>query len=131
VKAEVDFLRAGFRSTGIEPEIVVHPHCGEAGAIGAALEALRLWRKGRSTTFIGMDAVSRIRYTTTCNEETRCRFCKNACLRTFLDVQIVDATGREADPSAAESALKAGSRRIILAGCSPNRQSQPGGKSRP
>jgi activator of 2-hydroxyglutaryl-CoA dehydratase/predicted nucleotide-binding protein (sugar kinase/HSP70/actin superfamily) len=117
VKAEVDFLRAGFRATGIEPEIVVHPHCGEAGAIGAGLEALRLWSQGRATTFIGMDAVSRIRYTTTCNEETRCRFCKNACLRTFLDVQIVDATGREADPSAAESALKAGSRRIILAGC--------------
>jgi activator of 2-hydroxyglutaryl-CoA dehydratase/predicted nucleotide-binding protein (sugar kinase/HSP70/actin superfamily) len=117
VKAEVDFLRAGFRSTGIEPEIVVHPHCGEAGAIGAALEALRLWRKGRSTTFIGMDAVSRIRYTTTCNEETRCRFCKNACLRTFLDVQIADAAGCEVEPSAAEAALKAGSRRIILAGC--------------
>ena len=117
VKAEVDFLRAGFRSTGIEPEIVVHPHCGEAGAIGAGLEALRLWREGRATTFIGMDAVSRIRYTTTCNEETRCRFCKNACLRTFLDVQIADATSREADPSAAEAALKAGSRRIILAGC--------------
>jgi activator of 2-hydroxyglutaryl-CoA dehydratase len=35
VKAEVDFLRAGFRSTGIEPEIVVHPHCGEAGASAA------------------------------------------------------------------------------------------------
>jgi activator of 2-hydroxyglutaryl-CoA dehydratase/predicted nucleotide-binding protein (sugar kinase/HSP70/actin superfamily) len=111
VKAEVDFLRAGFRSTGIEPEIVVHPHCGEAGAIGAGLEAQRLWRKGRVTSFIGMDAVSHIRYTTTCNEETRCRFCKNACLRTLLDVEIADATGREADSA------KAGSRRIILAGC--------------
>jgi activator of 2-hydroxyglutaryl-CoA dehydratase/predicted nucleotide-binding protein (sugar kinase/HSP70/actin superfamily) len=115
VKAEVDFLRAGFRSTGIEPEIVVHPHCGEAGALGVGLEALRLWRKGRATTFIGMDAVRRIRYTTICNEETRCRFCKNACLRTFLDVEIADAAGREADSE--KTALKAGSRRIILAGC--------------
>jgi activator of 2-hydroxyglutaryl-CoA dehydratase/predicted nucleotide-binding protein (sugar kinase/HSP70/actin superfamily) len=117
VKAEVDFLRAGFRSTGIEPEILVHPHCGEAGAIGAGLEAMRLWRKGRATTFIGMDAVSRIRFTTTCNEETRCRFCKNACLRTFLDVETADAKGREADSSAAKAALKTESRRIILAGC--------------
>ena len=115
VKAEVDFLRAGFRLTGIEPEIVVHPHCGEAGAIGAGLEALRLWRKGHATTFIGMDAVSRIRTTTTCNEETRCHFCKNACLRTFLDVEIAYATGHEADST--EATPKIGSRRIILAVC--------------
>jgi activator of 2-hydroxyglutaryl-CoA dehydratase/predicted nucleotide-binding protein (sugar kinase/HSP70/actin superfamily) len=114
VKAQVYFLRAGFRSTGIEPEIVVHPHCGEAGAIGAGLEAMRLWRQGRPTSFPGMEAVSRIRYTTTCNEETRCHFCKNACMRTFVDVHI--AAG-EANFAAAHPALEAGSRRIILAGC--------------
>jgi predicted nucleotide-binding protein (sugar kinase/HSP70/actin superfamily) len=117
VKAQVDFLRAGFQGTGIEPEIVVHPHCGEAGAIGAGLEAMRLWCKGRATSFIGMDAVSRIYYTTTCNEETRCHFCKNACLRTFLDVQIAGAEGRKADAAAVHPALEAGFRRIILAGC--------------
>jgi len=121
VKAQVDFLRAGFRGTGIEPEIMVHPHCGEAGAIGAGLEAMRLGRKGRATSFIGMDAVSRIRYTTTCSEETRCRFCKNACLRTFLDVLIAGGNGnnvgRVADPSGEKAVLEAGSRRIILAGC--------------
>jgi activator of 2-hydroxyglutaryl-CoA dehydratase/predicted nucleotide-binding protein (sugar kinase/HSP70/actin superfamily) len=117
VKAEVDFLRAGFRATGIEPEIVVHPHCGEAGAIGAGLEAIRLWRLGQITAFIGMDAASRIRTTTTCNEDTRCRFCTNACLRTFLDVRIAGADDPEADPASAETALVSGSRRIILAGC--------------
>ena len=42
----------------------LHPHCGEAGAIGAALEAIRLWRAGRATTFIGLDAAERIRYRT-------------------------------------------------------------------
>jgi activator of 2-hydroxyglutaryl-CoA dehydratase/predicted nucleotide-binding protein (sugar kinase/HSP70/actin superfamily) len=109
VKAQVDFLEAAFRATGIEPEIAVHPHCGEAGAIGASLEAIRIVRQGTATGFIGMDAVSRIRYTTTCNEETRCRFCKNACLRTFLDVQIADP----ADPAESETS----SQRIILAGC--------------
>jgi activator of 2-hydroxyglutaryl-CoA dehydratase/predicted nucleotide-binding protein (sugar kinase/HSP70/actin superfamily) len=117
VKAQVDFLCAGFRATGIEPEIAVHPHCGEAGAIGAGLEAMRLWRKGRATSFIGMEAVGRIRYTTTCNEETRCRFCKNACLRTFLDVQIAPTEGRIGEPYSVQAALEPGSRRIILAGC--------------
>jgi activator of 2-hydroxyglutaryl-CoA dehydratase/predicted nucleotide-binding protein (sugar kinase/HSP70/actin superfamily) len=113
VKAQVDFIHAGFRGTGIDPEITVHPHCGEAGAIGAGLEAIRLWRQGQRTTFIGLDAVPRIRYTTTCDEQTRCRYCKNACLRTFLDVHIAEAS--ETDSSAGQT--KAGGRRIILANC--------------
>ncbi|MGD0832250.1 MAG: BadF/BadG/BcrA/BcrD ATPase family protein [Terracidiphilus sp.] len=117
VKAEVDFLRAGFGFTGIEPEIVVHPHCGEAGAIGAGLEAIRLWQLGRVTTFIGIDAASRIRTTTTCNEGTRCHFCTNACLRTFLDVRIAAPDDAETDTVSAATALEPGSRRIILASC--------------
>jgi activator of 2-hydroxyglutaryl-CoA dehydratase/predicted nucleotide-binding protein (sugar kinase/HSP70/actin superfamily) len=87
VKAEVDFIRQAFEGTGVEPEIVVHEHCGESGAIGAALEAVRLWREGRTSTFIGFDAARTITYTTTCTEETRCRFCGNACLRTFVDIR--------------------------------------------
>jgi activator of 2-hydroxyglutaryl-CoA dehydratase/predicted nucleotide-binding protein (sugar kinase/HSP70/actin superfamily) len=88
VKAEVDFLRASFRGSGVEPEIFVHPHCGEAGAIGAGMEAIRLVRDGRASSFIGLDAVRNLCYSTACNEETRCHYCKNACLRTFLDVEI-------------------------------------------
>ena len=88
VKAEVDFIRSSFRANGKEPEIIVHEHCGESGAIGAAQEALRLWKNGRRTTFIGLDAVSQIRYRTTRNEDTRCYFCKNNCLRTFIDVDV-------------------------------------------
>ena len=30
------------------PEIIVHEHCGESGAIGAAIEAVRLWKNGRA-----------------------------------------------------------------------------------
>ena len=90
VKAEVDFIKSSFRAKGKEPEIIVHEHCGESGAIGAAQEALRLWKNGRETTFIGLDAVASIRYRTTRNEDTRCYFCKNNCLRTFIDV---DANG--------------------------------------
>ena len=88
VKAEVDFIRSSFRANGKEPEIIVHEHCGESGAIGAAQEALRLWRNGKQTTFIGLDAVRNIRYRTTRNEDTRCYFCKNNCLRTFIDVDV-------------------------------------------
>ncbi|HEX7157446.1 MAG TPA: BadF/BadG/BcrA/BcrD ATPase family protein, partial [Edaphobacter sp.] len=49
VKAEVDFIKSSFRANGRVPEIIVHEHCGESGAIGAAQEALRLWKNGRET----------------------------------------------------------------------------------
>jgi predicted CoA-substrate-specific enzyme activase len=88
VKAEVDFIKSSFRANGKVPEIIVHEHCGESGAIGAAQEALRLWNNGKQTTFIGLDAVANIRYRTTRNEDTRCYFCKNNCLRTFIDVDV-------------------------------------------
>jgi predicted CoA-substrate-specific enzyme activase len=122
VKAEVDFLRANFRPLGIEPEIVVHQHCGESGAIGAAIEAIRGWRNGRSTTFIGLDAVRKISYRTTRSEETRCNFCKNACLRTFLDVRAEDGPTGFAEGWAPPSfptkvALQPGEQRMIVATC--------------
>ena len=91
VKAEVDFIKSSFRAKGKVPEIIVHEHCGESGAIGAAQEALRLWTNGKQTTFIGLEAVANIRYRTTRNEDTRCYFCKNNCLRTFIDVDVTAA----------------------------------------
>ena len=91
VKAEVDFIKSSFRAKGKVPEIIVHEHCGESGAIGAAQEALRLWKNGKQTTFIGLEAVANIRYRTTRNEDTRCYFCKNNCLRTFIDVDVTAA----------------------------------------
>ena len=68
--------------------MIVHEHCGEAGAIGAALEAGRLYDRGHSNQlYRPMPAVREISYQTTRNEETRCYFCKNNCLRTFIDVK--------------------------------------------
>jgi predicted CoA-substrate-specific enzyme activase len=96
VKAEVDFINASFRQAGVRPEIIVHEHCGESGAIGAGVEAVRLWKNGRRTSFVGLDAVRAIKYRTTRNESTRCYFCKNNCLRTFIDV---DTTGEAPDPA--------------------------------
>ncbi len=117
VKAESDFIRASFRDSSVEPEIVVHQHCGEAGAIGTAVEAMRLWQNGRRTNFIGMDAVHEITYRTTRDEATRCHFCKNKCLRTFVDVH----TSRPVESLPAQVSTKVplqpGEQRLILATC--------------
>lgn len=94
VKAEVDFIRSHFHAAGAAPDIIVHEHCGEAGAIGTAFEAMRLWRAGRTTTFIGLDAAHSITYRSTRDESTRCDFCKNACLRTFIDIRAADGRRR-------------------------------------
>src|SRR6185312_12040696 len=87
VKAEVDFINNSFRASGKKAEVIVHEHCGESGAIGAATESVRLWKNGLKTSFVGLEAVRRIQYRTTRNEETRCYFCKNNCLRTFIDIK--------------------------------------------
>jgi len=93
VKAEVDFIGGSFRSGQSRPEVMVHQHCGESGAIGAALEALRLFRDGRRTTFIGLEATRNISYRSTRGEDTRCYFCKNNCLRTFIDIDLRGKAG--------------------------------------
>ncbi|MBI2222643.1 MAG: CoA activase [Acidobacteria bacterium] len=102
VKAEVDFIRESFARSEAEPDIVVHEHAGECGAIGAALEAIRVVEAGRGTTFIGLDTVGRIRYHTTRGEETRCRFCRNACIRTFIDISTGDGEARRVIVAACE-----------------------------
>lgn len=88
VKAQVDYLRARFAGTGITPHIAVHQHCGEAGAIGAALEARSQWLAGRPSWFPGLEAIESVRFHTTTNESTRCAYCKNRCLRTFIDYEL-------------------------------------------
>ncbi len=108
VKAQVDFIQQRFQGSGKTPEIIVHKHAGEAGAIGAAFEAMTLWQHGRKTTFIGLDAVRNIQYKTTVGEETRCHFCKNNCLRTFIDIGAGNGSGSHADN---------GVRRLIVATC--------------
>jgi len=119
VKAEVDFIRNSFRAAGKQPEIIVHEHCGESGAIGAAQEALRLWRNGQQTTFVGLDAVRKIEYRTTRNEETRCHFCKNDCLRTFIDIRTAPKNELSFVPiqKVTKVPLMHGEQRLIIATC--------------
>jgi activator of 2-hydroxyglutaryl-CoA dehydratase/predicted nucleotide-binding protein (sugar kinase/HSP70/actin superfamily) len=116
VKAQVDFIESRFKGKGIRPNVIVHEHCGESGAIGAGIEAVRLWENGRQTSFIGLDAVAQITYQTHRNENTRCYFCKNKCLRTFIDVKVNLQTGTEEEPVQYKSKvpLEAGTKRLIV-----------------
>ncbi len=117
VKAEVDFIRNSFRAAGKTPEIIVHEHCGESGAIGAAQESLRLWRNGQQTTFVGLDAVRKIEYRTTRNEATRCNFCKNNCLRTFIDIRTEPVQNVVPIQKVTKVPLMLGEQRLIIATC--------------
>jgi predicted CoA-substrate-specific enzyme activase len=117
VKAEVDFIRNSFRAAGRQPEIIVHEHCGESGAIGAAQESLRLWRNGQKTTFIGLDSVRKIQYRTTRNEATRCYFCKNNCLRTFIDIRTETVQNMVPIEKVTKVPLMHGEQRLIIATC--------------
>ena len=75
VKAQVDYIKERVPDAIVK----IHPHPGEAGAIGAAVETLRVVsRRGRSM-FIGLDAAIDLAYTTKNDESTTCHFCPNHC----------------------------------------------------
>jgi predicted CoA-substrate-specific enzyme activase len=120
VKSQVDFIESRFKDKGLKPEVVVHKHCGEAGAIGAAIEAARLYHNGHRTKFIGLERVLEIQYRTTRSEETRCYFCKNKCLRTFIDVKTKkpeEVKPEEIPTFQSKVPLQPGENRIIIATC--------------
>ncbi len=117
VKAQVDFIESRFEGKGIRPKIRVHEHCGECGAIGAALEAIRLYEDGCSTTFIGLDEVASMTYKTTRNEDTRCGFCKNKCLRTFIDIKTAFTDKPEKPYFESRARLEPETNRLIIATC--------------
>lgn len=86
VKAQVDFIKERFLNSKVKPVIKIHPHTGESGAIGVALEAAENYKTVRKSNFIGFKAIESIKYETKRDEETKCYFCKNQCLRTFIDI---------------------------------------------
>jgi len=81
VKAQYDFIKERVP----EATIYVHKYTGESGAIGAALEAIRVVKDGK-TKFIGLDAAEKISFRAFRDESTRCHFCQNKCQRTFIDI---------------------------------------------
>lgn len=88
VKAQVDYIKERVP----EAEVFVHPHTGEAGAIGAAFETLRVIKRRGTSTFIGMDAAIELQYSTKNDDDTVCHFCPNECKRTFIDAQRPDGS---------------------------------------
>ncbi|MCC6645021.1 MAG: CoA activase [Polyangiaceae bacterium] len=88
VKAQVDYIKE--RVPGAR--VFVHPHTGEAGAIGAAMETLRVVKRRGSSTFVGVRAAIDLEYSTKNDEETVCHFCPNECKRTFIDTRRPDGS---------------------------------------
>ncbi len=103
VKAELDFIQEHYHGSGY-PEVLVHPHCCEAGAIGCALEASERYRQCNSTLFPGFAFLDKLEYSIRRDETTRCHFCANRCLRTFIDL-------------AGAAAESEGRKRVIIATC--------------
>jgi activator of 2-hydroxyglutaryl-CoA dehydratase/predicted nucleotide-binding protein (sugar kinase/HSP70/actin superfamily) len=86
LKAQVDYIEKRVP----DADVHLHPHCGEAGAIGAAFEALRVVRRRGTSTFVGLDQAIALEYVSKNDEETRCNFCPNNCSRTFIDTRTLD-----------------------------------------
>ena len=91
VKAQLDFIR----SKVPDAEVVLHPYSGEAGAIGAALCAADWLRHGNASRFRGFATIAALSYTSTTSADTVCKWCPINCTRTFIDVQLPGAAGRE------------------------------------
>jgi predicted CoA-substrate-specific enzyme activase len=90
VKAELDFIESHYHGDGV-PEVHIHPNCCEAGAIGAALELMEQYRTTCRTVFPGFGSLEKVQYSVRRDETTRCRYCMNRCLRTFVQLQKHDS----------------------------------------
>ncbi len=88
VKAQVDYIKERVPNA----EVFVHPHTGEAGAIGAAMETLRVVKRKGKSSFIGVRAAIDLEYSTKNDDETVCHFCPNECKRTFIDTKRPDGS---------------------------------------
>ncbi len=86
VKAQVDYILERVP----EAEVHIHPHPGEAGAIGAAMEAWRKHKRSGKTEWVGLEAAVGLEYISRTDESTRCHFCPNLCSRTFIDTATPD-----------------------------------------
>ncbi|HIP62438.1 MAG TPA: CoA activase [Sulfurovum sp.] len=81
LKAQVDYIKERVPSARVD----VHPHCGEAGALGAAIEARDEVRRKGHASFVGLEEALQLTFTTRTDESTRCHFCPMDCSRTFID----------------------------------------------
>ena len=89
VKSQVDYIKERVK----DAKVTVHQYCGVSGAIGAAFEALAV-TKNKTTAFIGLEQTKQLTYKTLRGESTRCDFCSNLCVRTFIESET--PSGKEA-----------------------------------
>jgi predicted CoA-substrate-specific enzyme activase len=111
VKTQVDFIK----SKVPDAEVVVHPHSGEAGAIGAALMSLDSWEKGGQSRYRGFETIQSLAYKTSTSVETVCHWCPVNCQRSFIDVALPGGKGR----SWSKVPLGEGWERVIVNNCCP------------
>jgi predicted CoA-substrate-specific enzyme activase len=102
VKSQYDFIKSKVKDACVH----VHPYNEVAGAIGAALEAhhgssAQIVGKSRNprlhlseSKFVGFDTLPKIRYSVDKSEKTRCSYCKNRCMRTFISVEAGQQSSR-------------------------------------
>ncbi|MCK4412480.1 MAG: CoA activase [Candidatus Eisenbacteria sp.] len=90
VKAQIDFIRQRVPAARIQ----VHPHTGEAGAIGVALEILRRGIDRQASRFLGLEVVRGMVVRELPDEATRCSGCGNACVRIVLEARLGDGERR-------------------------------------
>ncbi len=83
LKAQVDYIKEAVPNAKVD----VHPHPGEAGAFGAALEAKEVVARRGYATFVGLEGALQLTYTSKTDESTRCHFCEILCSRTFIDTK--------------------------------------------
>jgi predicted CoA-substrate-specific enzyme activase len=102
VKAELDFIREHYHDDGV-PDVRIHPNCCEAGAIGAALEVMERYLSTQQTVFPGFAILDTIEYSIRRDESTRCQYCTNRCLRTFVELR----PGNSAEPA----------KHVVIASC--------------
>ncbi len=83
LKAQIDYIKEKVPHARVD----VHPHPGEAGAYGAAIEAKNVVAQRGYASFCGMEEALKMTYTSKTDESTRCNFCSINCSRTFIDTK--------------------------------------------
>jgi predicted nucleotide-binding protein (sugar kinase/HSP70/actin superfamily) len=83
LKAQIDYIKSRVPDVRVD----VHPHPGEAGAFGAALEALAVVKEKGTASFVGLKEALQMTYVSKTDESTRCHFCSINCSRTFIDTK--------------------------------------------
>ncbi len=83
LKAQVDYIKQHVTNA----KIFVHPHCGEAGAYGVAIEAMQKVKEKGYSSFVGLKEAMMLSFSSKTDKSTRCHFCSIGCSRTFIDTK--------------------------------------------